>query len=77
MQLLLPGVGAYSEGLAGLEKAGMLGAVKIAATSGKPFLGICLGMQLLFDYSEEGRETVKGLGILKGAIKQIPTNMGA
>ena len=42
----------------------------------KPFLGICLGMQLLFDYSEEGGEKVKGLGILRGAIKQIPLDLG-
>lgn len=74
--VVLPGVGAFAEGMAGLEKAGMLPAVKAAASGEKPFLGVCLGMQLLFDYSEEGGENVKGLGILKGAIKQIPTDMG-
>lgn len=74
--VVLPGVGAFEEGMACLEKAGMLKAVKEAAAGEKPFLGICLGMQLLFDYSEEGRQPVKGLGILRGAIKQIPTDLG-
>ncbi len=74
--VVLPGVGAFAEGMAELEKAGMVSAVKAAATGGKPFLGICLGMQLLFDFSEEGGDAVKGLGILKGAIRQIPTSLG-
>lgn len=74
--VVLPGVGAFEEGMACLEKAGMLKVVKEAAAGEKPFLGICLGMQLLFDYSEEGRQPVKGLGILRGAIKQIPMDLG-
>lgn len=74
--VVLPGVGAFAEGMDGLEKAGMLKAVKEAASGEKPFLGICLGMQLLFDCSEEGRQPVKGLGVLKGTIRQIPAGMG-
>ena len=73
--VVLPGVGAFSDAMASLKKAGMVEVVKKAISENKPFLGICLGMQLLFDYSEEGGENVAGLGIFKGAIKQLPHNM--
>ncbi|MCR4925430.1 MAG: imidazole glycerol phosphate synthase subunit HisH, partial [Clostridiales bacterium] len=54
-----------------LEKSGLVQTVKDAANSGKPFLGICLGLQLLFESSEESPD-VKGLGLLKGKITKIP-----
>lgn len=73
--VVLPGVGAFSDAMLNLGKAGMVDVVKSTIAQDKPFLGICLGMQLLFDYSEEGGSLVKGLGIFKGAIKQIPTDM--
>ena len=73
--VVLPGVGAFFDAMESLRKAGMEEVVKKVISEGKPFLGICLGMQLLFDYSEEGNEEVKGLGIFKGAIKQLPSNM--
>lgn len=73
--VVLPGVGAFSDAMDSLRKAGMVEIVKKVIASNKPFLGICLGMQLLFDYSEEGGERVEGLGIFKGSIKQLPHNM--
>lgn len=73
--VVLPGVGAFADAVESLEKRGMTEVVVNAAAGGKPFLGICLGMQLLFDYSEEGGERVNGLGILRGSIKQLPMDM--
>jgi glutamine amidotransferase len=74
--VILPGVGAFEEAMAKLSEAGLTEVVKQAVLSGKPFLGICLGMQLLFDYSEEGTGKVMGLGIFKGGIKRFPSDMG-
>lgn len=74
--IILPGVGAYSNAMESLNNAGMIDTVYAAIAQNKPFLGICLGMQLLFDYSEEGGRKVKGLGIFKGAIKQLPLDNG-
>ena len=74
--VVLPGVGAFSNAMESLEKAGMIDVIKNTIAKNKPFLGICLGMQLLFDYSEEGGTEIKGLGIFKGAIKQIPMDTG-
>jgi len=72
--IVLPGVGAYSDAMDNLEKAGMVDVVKSVIVDNRPFLGICLGMQLLFDHSEEGGN-VPGLGVFKGTIKQLPLNM--
>lgn len=74
--IVLPGVGAFSDAMENLRKAGMVDVVREAIASDRPFLGICLGMQLLFDYSEEGGSNVEGLGIFKGAIKQLPQDIG-
>ncbi|MCX8129186.1 MAG: imidazole glycerol phosphate synthase subunit HisH [Clostridia bacterium] len=74
--VVLPGVGAFADAMESLEKYGMVDVVRNVINSNKPFLGICLGMQLLFDYSEEGGERVPGLGVLRGAIRQLPQNMG-
>lgn len=73
--VVLPGVGAFADAMDSLERAGMTEVIKEVAGMNKPFLGICLGMQLLFDYSEEGRQDAKGLGILKGAVRQLPSDM--
>lgn len=73
--VVLPGVGAFADAMESLRKAGMVEAVKTAAASGKPLLGICLGMQLLFEYSEEGGERVEGLGLFKGSVRLLPRNM--
>lgn len=70
-KVILPGVGAFGDCMASLEKAGLVDVVRRAAKSGKPFLGICLGLQLMFEESEEA-PGVKGLGIFKGKIVKIP-----
>jgi len=60
--LVLPGVGAFKDGMAGLEKLGLIEPIRQKAAAGTPLLGICLGMQMLFDESEEfGLH--KGLGL--------------
>lgn len=70
-KVILPGVGAFGDAMASLEKRGLVDVIKKAAKSGKPFLGICLGMQLLFTESEES-PGVLGLDIFKGRIVRIP-----
>jgi len=65
--VVLPGVGAFGACMANLERYGLVDPVRDAATSGRPFLGICLGMQLLFDESEEFGP-VRGLGVFPGRI---------
>lgn len=69
--VILPGVGAFGDCMAALEAAGLVEPVKKAAQSGKPFLGICLGLQLMFEESEEA-PGVKGLCIFKGRVVKIP-----
>ena len=66
-KLILPGVGAYGDAMEHLKENGMDDAVIAFAASGKPLLGICLGMQLLFESSEEFGET-KGLGLIPGKV---------
>ncbi len=73
--VVLPGVGAYSDAMQSLRNADMIDTIKEVIRVGIPFLGICLGLQLLFEYSEEGGARVPGMGILKGAIKQLPLDM--
>lgn len=74
--VVLPGVGAFADAMESLNKAGMVEIVKTVVKNDKPFLGICLGMQLLFEYSEEGNGKCEGLGLFKGSIKQLPLDMG-
>ena len=64
---ILPGVGAFGDAMANLRETGLESVVKEYAASGKPLLGICLGMQLLFDESEE-HGTNAGLGLLPGKV---------
>jgi len=75
-RVILPGVGAFADAMNSLEKTNMISVIKQVVSNGKPLLGICLGMQLMFDYSTEGGEKVKGLGLLKGSITQFPLDMG-
>ncbi|MBN2830741.1 MAG: imidazole glycerol phosphate synthase subunit HisH [Candidatus Omnitrophica bacterium] len=70
-KIVLPGVGAFDDAMRELEKQGLALVIKNAVKNNKPFLGICLGMQLLFEKSEEAKAK-KGLGILKGVVKKIP-----
>ena len=71
-RVILPGVGAFANGMQGLESLGLVEVIKALAESGIPLLGICLGMQLLFDESEEHGVT-KGLGIIPGRIVPVPS----
>jgi imidazole glycerol-phosphate synthase subunit HisH len=64
-KLVLPGVGAFGDAIAELRRRELVQPIKDAASAGKPFLGICLGLQLLFDVGYEGGE-FEGLGILRG-----------
>lgn len=73
--IILPGVGSFGDAMASMEKRGLVESVKEAALSGKPFLGICLGLQLLFENSEESPDA-RGLGLLEGKITSIPRYMG-
>ncbi|WP_024833080.1 imidazole glycerol phosphate synthase subunit HisH [Ruminiclostridium josui] len=75
-KVVLPGVGAFADAMESLDKTGMISVIKQVAQKGTPLLGICLGMQLLFDYSTEGGEKVEGLGLLKGSVNQFPLDMG-
>lgn len=71
-RVLLPGVGAFGDGIATLNALGLADAVREVAGRGRPLLGICLGMQLLFDQSEEfGLHD--GLGLLPGRVVPLPT----
>ena len=69
-RVILPGVGAFGDAKEKLDEAGMGDAVVRQAKSGKPLLGICLGMQLLFDKSYEFGEHA-GLGLIRGSVRPI------
>lgn len=70
-RIILPGVGAFATGMDRLRDGGFVEFLQDLAVKGKPMLGICLGMQLLFDRSEEMGDH-PGLGIFKGTVKEIP-----
>ncbi len=74
-KIILPGVGAFGDAMARLEKRGLAKAIKGAAAKKKPILGICLGLQLLFEESEESLGA-EGLGLLKGSISAFPKKSG-
>jgi len=69
-KVVLPGVGAFDDAMLELKKRGLISPINGLIKSKKPLLGICLGMQLLFESSEEANES-KGLGIFKGAVKKF------
>ena len=73
--LILPGVGAFGDAMEALCSRGFPDAIRAFLESGRPFLGICLGMQLLLDSSEES-PGVEGLHILKGTVRRFPSDMG-
>ncbi|BCA53574.1 imidazole glycerol phosphate synthase, glutamine amidotransferase subunit with HisF [Nitrospira sp. KM1] len=73
--IVLPGVGAFGDCMENLDRHQLIEPIHAAIRSGKPFLGICLGLQLLFEESEEfGRH--KGLGILPGSVKRFAADPG-
>lgn len=69
-KVVFPGVGAFGDCIRNLERGGLVEAVREAALSERPFLGICLGLQALFDESEEGG-LHRGLGILRGKVRRF------
>ncbi len=69
--LILPGVGSFGDAMEQLERQGLCQALREYTAVGRPFLGICLGLQLLFEYSEES-PGVQGLGIFRGGFHRIP-----
>ena len=69
-RLILPGVGAFRAGMGGLRARGLIEPIKQAVAAGKPLIGICLGMQLLFESSDELGDNV-GLGLLPGRVTKI------
>jgi glutamine amidotransferase len=72
--LVLPGVGAFDPAMERLRSAGLDGALQRATATGQPLLGICLGLQLLFEASEEG--SLEGLGLLAGRVRALPRAAG-
>ena len=73
--VILPGVGAFGDAMDKLHRYRLVEVIKEVADSGTPFLGICLGLQLLFESSEES-EGATGLGILPGKIVRLPEDQG-
>ncbi len=69
-RIILPGVGAFEDAAKKLEDSGLAGVLRDLAAAGKPIMGICLGMQLLFDKSYEYGE-YNGLGLIPGVIRPI------
>lgn len=72
--VVLPGVGAFKECMKNLENYGLVEPILKSVSSGKPFLGICLGLQLLFEEGEEDGPS-KGLGVIKGKVLKFPQGM--
>lgn len=72
--VVLPGVGAFDPAVKQLRDRGLVEPIKEAIASGKPFLGICLGLQILFDASEEGNEP--GLSIIPGIVRRFRREPG-
>jgi glutamine amidotransferase len=70
-QVVLPGVGAFGACMTALRESGLHDATRAAATDGRPFLGVCVGMQMLFDGSDES-PGVEGLGVVPGRVSRLP-----
>jgi len=74
--LVLPGVGAFDDCIAALRKQELLAAAKAFITTGKPFLGICVGYQALFERSEEFNSCAAGLGVFQGSVVRFTEKPG-
>jgi len=70
--LVFPGVGAFKQGIDALNARGLFGAVREYCTRGRPFFGLCVGMQIMFTEGHEF-ETSQGLGLIKGTVDRIPS----
>ena len=73
--VILPGVGAFGDAMGKLHAYGLVRVIRQCVQVNKPFLGICLGLQLLFESSEES-PGVEGLGVLKGKVVRLPDEAG-
>jgi glutamine amidotransferase len=71
--IVLPGVGAFADAMVKITSYGLDKIIKEEVSNGKPFLGICLGMQVLFDEGDEGGKNIKGLSLIPGKVKKIKT----
>jgi glutamine amidotransferase len=74
-KVILPGVGAFGDAISRIRSYHLEEVIKQVVDNGTPFLGICLGLQILFESSDEAIG-VRGLGILEGEIKRFPENVG-
>lgn len=74
-KVILPGVGAFGDAMGKLDTYGLTDVIREVVAAGKPFLGICLGLQLMFDESEES-PGVRGLSVLPGKIIRLPEGGG-
>ena len=72
---VVPGVGAFADAIANLEKTGLLEALRRFLASGRPYLGLCLGLQVLFEEGDEHGVT-RGLGVLRGRVERFPDRDG-
>lgn len=79
--VVLPGVGAFADASAHMQQTGQMEAVRASIAAGKPFLGICLGLHLLFSEGVEGTpaesgagDAAPGLGIIEGVVRRLPAN---
>ena len=75
-KVILPGVGAFEDAMGKLEKYQLVDSIKMIVEKGTPFLGICLGLQLMFERSDESEHNVPGLGILEGEIVKAGRHCG-
>jgi glutamine amidotransferase len=74
-KIILPGVGAFGASMQQMHKQGLVEPIREAVKSGIPYLGICVGMQMMFDYSDE-MGTHEGIGLMKGYVTRFPADMG-
>ena len=74
--VVLPGVGAFDDCITAMQRQDLLGGVKEFIASGRPFLGICVGYQALFEKSEEFNSCAAGLGVFAGKVVRFPTKPG-
>lgn len=74
-KIVLPGVGSFGDAMNNLDRLGLVDTIKTVVHKGTPFLGICLGLHLLFEKSEEAPD-VEGLSLLEGEILKIPAQEG-
>lgn len=72
--IVLPGVGAFGDAMDNLRKRGLVEAIREEVAAGKPFLGICLGLDLIFEESDE-HGLHEGLGLLPGRVELLPTKL--